>query len=1013
MNGSPTVQRAIRGDDGIRTGSWNIDVLGPLDVRRAGRSVELPPRRRSLLAVLALRAGAMVTVDGLVDALWGENPPPTAVRTLHSHIAKLAALLPEHGDGRLIQRRDPGYLLNSDAARVDRVRFEELVTGGLRSFAEGRFTESARGLSTALALWRGEPLTDCPVHGWALAEVDYLHELRLQGYEGLFASRLALGLQESGVGEIDRLVAEHPLRERLWELLIVALHVSGRTSDALSAYHRVRRGLVDELGLDPGEGLRHVETGILQGMTSPRELLRLPVAAARGATGPLTVPQQISTLIGRETEIAEIRELMRTARLVTLTGPGGIGKTRLAIAASGAAAADFAEIAFVDLLPLTDGDGIVAAIAEALGLHARGGPLLGELSRRIAHDRILVVADNCEHLVGECAPILGELLGRCPHLGVLATSQEALRVPGELLKPVPELRVPPPALVRSGANLVRHDAAVLFADRAGLGKVEALSVQDARAVATICARCHGLPLAIELAAARTRMFTLPEIAQRLRDPFAVLTDGSRGTRPEHRALRATVEWSYHLLTAEERRALRRFSVFNGPFSLEAAGAVHPETSPLEMLGRLVDKSLLKVVPTAAGTRYQLLPAIREHALDRLRAHPGEHVRARRDHARHHRHQAEEFERQLQGPHLGSQVVKIAERHEDVRAAVTWLVDDDPEGALRLAASLWRYHYLRGGYAEGRAWLSSALAACTPDVPSGDVPSGVRAKALWALARLAALECDYREADDHARRALELYTLENDPAGVAETRALLGAIARELGHYDRARDLARQSLAAAELSGDRWAAGHALQLLAFLSWLSGDGASAVRYSGQAIHCFQPIGDRERLAWCQIDLGAAAYYAGDLDTAVRHLHQALIISFEIRFREGIAWAENLLALVDLRLGRGRQALRRLVTSLDLHHELGDRWRLASVLDALAGALVARSAPLAAGLLGTAGRLRDETGAQVPACERPELARTQARIVNRIGPEAFERAYAMGRWQDVGVLIGQLAELAEAGR
>ncbi|RAY12828.1 hypothetical protein DPM19_22680 [Actinomadura craniellae] len=1002
MNGSSAVRYAVRGDNAIQPGEWNIDVLGPLDVRRAGRSVELPPRRRSLLALLALRVGTMVTVDGLVDALWGEDPPPTAVRTLHSHIAKLAALLPGQGEGRLIQRREPGYLLAADAARVDRVRFEELVGDGLKYVTEGRYAESARLLETALTLWRGEALADCPVHGWALAEVDYLHELRLQAHEGLFASRLALGLPETGVGELERLVAEHPLRERLWELLIVALHLGGRTSDALNAYRRARHGLVEELGLDPGEGLRQVEAGVLRGVTSARELLRLPAGRAVADLRPSTVPQQVSTLIGRESEIAEIRELVAAHRLVTLTGPGGVGKTRLAIAAARPAE----DVAFVDLAPLHDGAGVVAAIAEALGMHQL--PDLGELARRVGRDRLLMVVDNCEHLAGECARIIGGLLGRCPRLRVLATSQEALRVSGEVLRPIPELCVPPPALVRSGADLAGHAAAVLFADRAGLGPVAELPAADARAVATICARCHGLPLAIELAAARARMFTLPEIAQRLRDPFAVLTDGPRGARPQHRALRATVEWSYRLLAAEERRALRRYSVFSGTFSLEAAGAVHPETPRLETLGRLVDKSLVKVERTATGTRYRLLPAIREYALDRLAARPGEHVQARRAHARHHQGWAERFEQRLQGPHLGAQVVRIAERHEDVRAALTWLTGNDPDGALRLAAALWRYHYLCGGYAEGRAWLSSALAACPPGVPPR-----TRAKALWALARLAALECDYREADGHARQALELYTREDDPAGVAQARALLGAIARELGHYDRALDLARRSLAAAERGGDRWAVGHALQLLGFVSWLSGDGDAAVRYSGQAVHHFGPNGDRERLAWCRIDLGAAAYYAGDPDAAARHLHEALVISFGIRFREGIAWAENLLALVDLRLGRDRQALRRLVTSLKLHHELGDRWRLASVLDALAGALTARDAPLAAALLGTAARLRDEMGAAVPACERPALTGTRAALADRLGAEPFERAHTMGRLQDVPALVERLAGRTETTR
>ncbi|MCD0452631.1 winged helix-turn-helix domain-containing protein [Actinocorallia sp. API 0066] len=1010
MNGSLTAERARTGEQGrARAALWTVDLLGPLEARRAGLPVELPPRRRSVLALLALRVGTLVTDDGLVDALWGRDAPQTAVRTLHSHIAKLGAALSTEG-ARLVRRRGPGYLLEADTVRVDRVRFESLTSDGLRYLAQGRCAEAARVLTGALALWRGDPLADAPVHEWALTEVDYLRGLRLQAGEGMFAARLVAGPQAAAaVAEIERLVAEEPLRERLWELLIVALHLGGRTGDALDAYRRVRRRLLDDLGIDPGEGLRHVEEGVLRGSADARALLRLAPETARvrgqGPTGPLSLPQQLSPLVGREADLAETADLLRAARLVTLTGFGGTGKSRLAVAAARAVAPEFAEVVFLDVAKLGDAS-VLDAVGAALGVPAHGpDPVLDRIARRVAYDHVLLVLDDCELLAGPCALAVRELLGRCPHLRVLATSQEALRVPGEVLRPVAPLRFPDPALVRSGADLAGHAAADLFAERARLGGPEALAAPDARAVAAICARCHGLPLALELAAARTRTLGLPELAERLRDPFTVLDGGRFGARPHHRALRDTAEWGYLLLGPRERRALRALSVFGGAFSLDDAAAVHVETPPLELVTRLADRSLLASVRTEGGTRYELVDAVRRYAAERLAARPDEYEQARRDHASRYRSRAEEIERHLRGPRLGALMTEITERHDDVRSALDWLTGADPEGALRLAASLWRYHEMRGGAVEGGRWLAEVLAASPPDVPAN-----ARAKALWASAKLGALGGGYGEAARQAEQALDLFRRERDNAGTARALALLGKIAAERGDYPGALEFGSGSREAAVRGGDSRAVGHALRLLGSASWLAGDPASTPRYAAEAAHHFQAAGDRERLSRCRLDLGAAALYSDDPETASGHLQEALHLAFELRAREGVAWAEHLLALLDLRRDDTGRALRRLTTALGLFHKLGVRWRQASVLDALAAALTGRAPILAAELLGTADQIRGSLAVPVPACERPALTRTATALRAHLGPSTFEAAHTLGRWHTLPHLHHHLSTLPE---
>ena len=919
--------------------------------------------------------------------------------------------------------RSPGYALAAPAGCVDAHRFEDLVARSRTAPAD----TTAELLRDALGLWRGDVLAGCAAGEWVRAEATRLREAQLYAGEELIAAELALGRHASVVGELEALVARYPLRERLWELLMSALHGAGRQGDALRAYRRARGRLVAELGVEPGPQLQRLEAGILAGSAPPPAHAEIVVPCQREHTRsePATpLPAPVTNLVGRRHDIAELTELLQRRRLVTLTGGGGCGKTRLALAVSSEVAPRQRDgVRFLDLTPVTDPDLIAALAAATLGVaEDPAGGLLAAITRYLRPLRCLLVLDNCEHVVSSCADLVAALLRSCPDLRVLATSRETLGVLGEVVWPVSPLATPP-CPPTGGLDQVRgYDAVRLFLDRATVGTVRGLTDADAPVLADVCAQLDGLPLAIELAAARTAVLTVAEIAERLSDPTLLHAD-RRTDRPHHRTLDTTVAWSYDLLDGPTRCRFRRLAVFVGGFTLAAAEAVWQQPGDdrpaVDVLSDLVTKSLVVMERQSAGARFRLLETIRRWAAERLAEDPAAEREARRRHAAHYLALAEHADPRLRGPDAGDWLDRLAAEHENLRAALAWYAAADPSVQLRFAVALAQYCRLRGRYSEGRRWLEDALAA-VPVLPAGPAAFTV-GRALVATAGFALLVGDYGEAQLRAQQALDVQRRAGDEAGTAYTLRLLASVARERGEYRRSLADLDEALATPLTSGTGGTVGAGAaaqvrdaavadvqQLAGFTSWLAGDLDWAERELCAALQRYERLGDQGNVAFTRTHLAAVAFYRGQLERAGWLAGQGLAGFTELDFQEGIAWAFNVLGLVALRQCRYCDALAALRASLKVHCEVGDRWRQASVLDALAAVFVAVVDPArAAELAGLATVIREHLGVPVPTQELAAWEATHAALRRLLCDGEREAAFARGATLQVCEVLDTIAD------
>jgi predicted ATPase/DNA-binding SARP family transcriptional activator len=731
------------------------------------------------------------------------------------------------------------------------------------------------------------------------------------------------------------------------------------------------------------------------------------------------LPVRLTPLVGRQRELQDVVDSLSGSRLLTLTGPGGIGKTRLALAAAGAVGACYAEgVCWVELAPIDDPSIVAQVIARRLDVpDFPGQDATAAIAEHVGDRSMLIVLDNCEHLASAVADLAEQLLSACDALSILATSREVLGVDGERSWPVPPLSLPEAGTPAAAAALAEFDAVRFFENRTQLVFPSfRLADDNARAVAQVCRRLDGLPLAIELAAAQMRMLSVGQLAERLDDIFTVLVGGARTAPHRHQALRATLDWSHDLLDEDERAVFRRLAVFCGSFTLTAAeqvtagSGIRPEHI-LELLTRLADKSLLRVDHGGSDTRYHLLGTVREYALERL-AEASEKDAARRAHLRYFAGLVEEVTSRIDGGHEGAlglerELDRLDAETPNLRMALEFAHNSgDANAALRIAGPLGRFAYLRGHYHEIREWMDTAVTA------GADAPATLRAKALLGSGRLALLQCDYRPAVRRLEAALRLYRELGDAQGTASALQVLGSVAREQGRYARAMELHGESLAIAETAGDQWAVASAHGYLGFASWLQLEFERATQECTIALRMFRELDDVEGIAWSLLSLGTVARHQGDREQAATLLRESRSLAERIGFREGSAWSLEQLGL--LAADRGDPAAAALLrNSLEIHHDLRDRWRTCSVLEDLAAiALAHGSAQQATRLLAAAEAMRMTIGTVIAPCENAQHAATMTGARAALGDEAFASAWQLGLQAQIDDLQADLAPPGSAG-
>ncbi|POX46301.1 BTAD domain-containing putative transcriptional regulator [Streptomyces sp. Ru72] len=671
-------------------------------------------RLRALLTVLALRAGRAVPAALLVDEVWDGDPPVDAPGALQALVGRLRRAL----GADAVESVDGGYRLAAAPDDVDLHRFERLAGEGLRALADGDPAKAAVVLDDALALWHGAALADLPDR---TAEAARWETRRLDARRARLTAGLALGHGERHLPELTALCDLHPLDEPLQALRLRALRDAGRPAEALAAYEDVRQLLADRLGSDPGPELRALHEELLHapGTAAPPSVPS-PVGAPAAPPPPGNLRARLTSFVGRDADIDALRGDLAHARLVTLLGPGGAGKTRLSQEAAESVAHELRDgVWLAELAPVDDPEAVPEAVLTAVGaretvLRGAGAeelravadrhddPLV-RLAEHCARRRMLLILDNCEHVVDAAARLVAHLLERCPGLTVLATSREPLGVPGEVLRPV--------------GPLPQRYALELFADRGAAARSGFRVEDDPEAAGEICRRLDGLPLAIELAAARLRVLTPRQIADRLDDRFRLLTSGSRTALPRQQTLRAVVDWSWDLLDEDERTVLRRLSVFSGGCDLIAAEAVCGPAA-LEALGSLVDKSLVVAAPSGDGEmRYRLLETVAEYAGERL-DESGERSDAERAHLTYYRELARTTDPLLRSSQQRAAIERLQLEYENLRTALRHAVAArDEQEALCLLLSLCWYWQMRDLRTEARAW-STAVMALGPDPFAG-------------------------------------------------------------------------------------------------------------------------------------------------------------------------------------------------------------------------------------------------------------------------------------------------------
>ena len=882
--------RVVRGDQALAEGSWRLQ------------------KARSLLKLLALAPGHQLGREQIADILWPDLAPDAAAnnfhRTLHAARRALGGDHEGRGAGSLQIQSGLVALRPSGPLWVDVAAFESAA-------ATARHSGDLDDYRAALDLYGGELLPEDRYEDWAAGRREGLRETFLgllldlaQLYEGR-------GEWARAIATLDRLIAEDPAHED-GHVGLMRLHAfTGQRGQAVRQWAHLREALQRDLDAEPGPDARRLYAEILAGRFPAGVPRPTPPTPAPPRPRRDNLPTPLTSFIGREGAITAVEGLLRTTRLLTLTGTGGCGKTRLALAVAADLAASECYpdgVWLVELAALTDPTLVPSAISGALGVReAAARPPLDSLADALRGKALLLLLDNCEHLVDACAHLARRLLTDAPALHILATSRAALRVWGEVTWAVPPLQIPDAREVAPPETLASGEAVALFLDRVRWRRPGfSLTPENAPAVAEICRRLDGLPLALELAAARAAVLSPAQLVARLDDALAILDAGDRAAPARQRTLRATLDWSHDLLTGAEQMLLRRFAPFVGGWTIEAAEAICvggdlPTGDILVLLAGLVDHSLVQIEAgeDEIAVRYRLLEPVRQYAWERL-ATSGEEAMLRSHHAAHYLALAERVEPLLAGPEQGAWLDYLDREYDNLRAALEWATTQGgADLALRLGGALWRFWSIRGPSGEGRDWLARVLARAGP---TGDLAT--RAKALAsagllahqqgdhaaalplfeeclalrralgapgpiarALTNLAFVVADKARVVDLLGEALALGRSVGDKASVLRTLNTLGEMAREEGDYDRALTLYAESLALCRETGERLGIAHVLHNLGLMVLAQGDVNLASTHLRESLRVCQELGDLGLVGRCLMALAGVVGATGRMAQAAR--------------------------------------------------------------------------------------------------------------------------------------------------
>lgn len=964
-----------------------VRLLGTFEVTHKKKRISIPSRSaQSLFAYLILNAGTAHRREKLAGMLWPDSLEETARDNLRHALWRVRKSLPATPKADYLLTDDLSIAFNVSAAYW-------LDVAELERLGESASTDE---LMAVLSAYHGELLPGL-YDEWVVLEREHLSSV----FEHHMARLLALLRAERRWLDVldwgERWIKLGQKPEPAFQALMSAHAAKGDMSKVATVYDRCVKSL-REFGIEPSEQTRALYEKLKVGQELPETEPAVHAKEKRKESLKASLPVPLTSFIGREKEVEEIIRLVNKNRLVTLTGPGGVGKTRLAIQISNKLISKLKDdVWWTDLAPLTDEVLVPQAVAEILGVRETlDQPLIESVKIFLRERRLLLVLDNCEHLISACAQLADDLLAQCAKLQILATSREALGITGEMVYQVPTLAFPESQRLTLTDLLMEYEGIRFFVERASaVDSNFTLTDQNAAAVLQICQRLDGIPLALELAAARTKLLAVEHIAERLNDRFNLLTQGSRTALPRQQTLRATIDWSYDLLPEEARLLFRRLSVFVGGFTLEAAEAVCSQEplslhAILDLLGRLVDRSLVKVERHGDYERYRMLEMIGEYAREKF----DESGEAELLHQRHHDFfiaLAEEVAPKLKSAEQFAGLDRLELEHENLRAAWEWAIDRDDEFALRLISALLDFWVMRGNPSEGRQWLMQLMTRANEWGQTAQ-----HAHVLGLAGRLAYFQRDLALAQKYLEESLGIARIAGDKKRAAFALWWLGRIAIRRHDVQTTQAFTEECLTLYHELQDEWGIALAIYQLADLAAVQGHYAEAEERYMQSLAKFRALGDKFRTGYILNSLGELARLQGDYERAGRFYEEHINILRQQRSPVALVLPSVNYAWVSLQRGDTRKAKELFEETLELSHEFGNKTTMVDCLAGLAGVLGTIGKPeQAARLFGAVESLLESSGmaGRLDPSDQKQFDHYVAVVRSQSGEAAFAQAWATG--------------------